>query len=65
MSDINDGPKTRGNRGKETRTKTNRLPSSDDDSIDSEFFSDEDAPAGRRSNRLRSRQKKSKSKNRE
>ena len=54
MSDLNDNPRTRAQRGKETRTKTNRLPSSDDDSIDSEFFSDEDAQIGRRSNRLRS-----------
>ena len=65
MSDINDGPRTRGRRGKDTKTKTNRLPSSDDDSIDSEFFSQEDAHGGRRSNRLRSLQNKSKSRNRE
>jgi len=46
MSDINDGPKTRGrsnrNKGRSSRTKFENLPSSDDESVDSEFYSDED-----------------------
>lgn len=69
MSDINDGPKTRHrlNRqnGVEQRRKTNRLPSSDDVSIDSEFYSDDEDARGRRSNRLKSQRDKSKSKSRE
>lgn len=69
MSDINDGPRTRHrlNRqnGAEQRRKTNRLPSSDDDSIDSEFYSEDEDAKGRRSNRIKSQKDKYKSKSHE
>jgi hypothetical protein len=41
------------------------LPSSDDVSIDSDFYSDEEDIRGRRSNRLRKQKEKSKSKSRD
>jgi hypothetical protein len=41
------------------------LPSSDDVSIDSDFYSDEEDIRGRRSNRLRKQKEMSKSKSRE
>ena len=48
MSDINDGPKTRGRSQRNNVSKSRgrrqqeQLPSSDDDSVDSRFYSDED-----------------------
>ena len=41
------------------------MPSSDDVSIDSDFYSDDEDIGGRRSNRLRKQKEKSKSKSRE